>query len=422
MNQKQLLALPLVSLYAATALYAADTQSLGNIVVSGDADAPLVESALPAEQAASQSFNREGIEIFGGQTNISALKIIDMSPSVSFHSVDVFGSNESSFHDPMRIRGKNQSGPGGVLTVEGVPLNSNPGGGKTIYDMENIAYIDLYKGYVPVDKSLGFSNLIGKVDMIVDRPKKEFGVTLSQMAGSESTSRTFMRVDSGELGDVRLFGSFSYMKGDKWKGEGDLERTNGMFGLTYSPNGSFKAELFAVASRESHNNYYQMSYDEARDLDTYYTKDYGSDSALAAYSEYNKQEFEDLALFSNITYRFADGSVFSFKPYYLNDDGEYWFDAAPADPANTLVKQWLIEHKLYGAVASYERGLFKSLRMKLGFWTHRQEPPGPPTDQRVYNVASGTPQFVKYGVLAEADDHKFNSPFLELSGEAGGFS
>ena len=82
----------------------------------------------------------------------------------------------------------------------------------------------------------------------------------------------------------------------------------------------------------------------------------------------------------------------------------------------------MIDHRLYGGVLEYERSLLKSLRMKLGFWTHRQEPPGPPTDQRVYNVASGTPTFVKYGVLAEAEDHKFNSPFLEFSGEMGTFS
>ena len=413
---------PILSLCAATALLGADDLSLGSIAIDAEGEAQLLESSVPAEQAAAQSFNKEGIETFGTQTNMSPLKVIDLSPSVSFHSVDAFGSNESSFHDPMRIRGKNQSGPGGVLTVEGLPLNSNPGGGKTIYDMENVSYIDLYKGYVPVDKSLGFSNLIGKVDLVIDRPKKEAGVIFSQMAGSENTARTFIRVDSGKLGDVKMFASFSHMEGDKWKGEGDLERTNGMFGLTYAPDNGFKAELFAVASSDTHYNYYQMNYNEARNLDLYYRKDFGTNPALAAYSEYNKQEFDDIALFSNLSYRFADGSSFSFKPYYLKDDGEYWFDASPANAANTMVVQWLIEHQLYGAVAQYERDLTTSLGMKLGLWIHRQEPPGPPTNQRKFNVASGTPVFAGYGELAVAEEHKFTSPFLEFTGSFGDFS
>lgn len=420
-NPSKVLALSLISVCAST-LLAAENVTLGNIVVEGDSEEALVQTLSPGESAASQSFTREGIDTFGTQTNMSPLKVINLSPSVTFNAVDAFGSNESSFHDPMRIRGKNQSGPGGVLTLEGLPINGNPGGGKTIYDMENIAFIDLYKGYVPVDKSLGFSNLIGKVDLIVERPKKEAGVTLTQMIGSENTTRTFVRADSGQVGDVRMFGSVSTMQGDKWKGDGDLERTNAMFGLVYRPNAAFSAEFFGVYSDDDHNNYYQMNYSEARDLDTYYDKDYGSNSALAAYADYNRQSFRDIVLAANLVYRISDTSSVTLKPYYLDDKGEYWFDTNPASAANTIVAQWLIDHRLYGGVAEYEQEFSESLKMKLGYWTHRQEPPGPPTNQRKYNVASGTPVFAGYTALAVAEDHVFNSPFAELSGDLGKWS
>jgi iron complex outermembrane receptor protein len=422
MSRKTKLSLFAMTLCSSSMLFAAESVVLETIEVSDSAEKTMVETLAPTELMASQSYGKESIETFSAQTNMSALKVINMSPSVGFNSADAFGSNESSFHDPMRIRGKNQSGPGGVLTVEGLPLNSNPGGGKTIYDMENVAYVDLYKGYMPVNKSLGFSNLIGKVDLIIDRPKNDFGVQFSQMVGSENTSRTFMRVDSGKMGDFSAFGSLSYTEGDKWKGEGDLKRTNAMVGFAYAPGSNFKTELFAIWSKDKHNNYYQMSYAEASDLSTYYDKDYGDDPSKAAYADYNKQEFEDTALMANIEYAFSDAASFSFKPYYLHDQGEYWFDVAPFDANNTIVKNWQIDHELYGAVAQYDQHFDDALHMKLGYWMHRQQPPGPPTDHKKYNVASGTPVFAGQAIKADTEYHEFHSPYVELSGQKEGFS
>ena len=422
MQTKIRLSLVLIALSSTPMLQAAGSVALDTVVVDESAESSAGATIAPDTLAGVQSYSKEGIKTFSTQADTSALKVVNMSPSVSFNSVDAFGSNESSFHDPMRIRGKNQSGPGGVLTVEGLPLNSNPGGGKTIYDMENFAYIDLYKGYMPVDKSLGFSNLIGKVDLTIDRPDDRFGVRVSQMAGSDSAARTYLRVDTGKVGDVSAFGSFSYTQGDKWKGDGDLKRYNGMLGLAYTPNDRFKSELYVIMNKDAHNNYYQMTYAEASDLDTYYDKDYGRDATKAAYADYNKQEFKDTAVMANIEYAFGESSKVSFKPYYLHDEGEYWFDTAPSDPANALVKHWQIDHDLFGGVAQYEQDILEALRLKLGYWMHWQQPPGPPTDQELYNVSTGTPLFVKTAVKAETDEHEFNSPFIELSGDMGGFS
>lgn len=98
-----------------------------------------------------ESYSEKGIGTFAGPGNINVFKVIQMSPSVNYTPVDALGSNEGSFHDSIRIRGKKQTGPGGFKNYDGVPISGNPGGGKTIFDMENIESIDLYKGYVPVD-------------------------------------------------------------------------------------------------------------------------------------------------------------------------------------------------------------------------------------------------------------------------------
>ncbi|MBD3789145.1 MAG: TonB-dependent receptor [Campylobacterales bacterium] len=369
----------------------------------------------------SQSYNQKAIELLAGQSYTTPLQVIDMSPSVNFQPADIFGSNESSFHDPLRIRGKNQSGPGGVILLEGIPISGNPGGGKTAIDMENIAAIDLYKGFVPVDKGLGFSNLIGKVDLSVEKPRKEQTTTFSQMLGSNDAKKSFIRFDTGQKGDWAAFGSLSYTEGDKWKGKGDLERKNGMLGITYTPNDHFKADIFAIRNSDDHHSYYGLTYDEAKDIEHHYNKDWNSypTKGSANYYDWNKQKFDDTILAGNLIYTFNDDSLLSFKPYYLKDKGEYWF----ANAKQNRVIQWLIDHDLYGAVTEYERTIFDTVEMKLGYWYGRQQPPGPPVSQRRYTIdASGSLVFNGWNMLAKNGYHEFNSPFIEFSGEINRFS
>lgn len=407
----------LISVAAATTIYAADAYKLDAISTTGDAQADsMVAKQEQKEPFSPQTYTKEGIKTLGKQTNMNVYKVIDMSPSVSYSAVDAFGSNESSYHDPVRIRGKNQSGPGGVLSVEGLPVNSNPGGGKTIYDMENFSAVDVYKGYVPVDKSLGFSNLIGKVDMTIDKPKNEFGGSLSQMLGSDNATRTFIRVDSGKVGDVKAFASISYTAGDKNKGEGELKRTNGMLGMTYTPNDALKTELFLVQNSDEHHNYYQLSYAEAKNLGRYGGKDFATTKGTSQYYDYNKQNFDDTAVIANISYKLTSDSRISFKPYYLQDKGDYWY------AQNANVVNWMIDHKLFGATLAYEKSFSSALNAKFGYWAHRQQPPGPPVSQKRYTVNASGLTFSGWAMLAKNNYHDFHSPYVELGGESGAWS
>jgi len=364
----------------------------------------------PANQ---ETYTQKSIETFGRQGNINVFKIIEMSPSVNYTAVDALGTNENGFHDSLRIRGKKQTGPGSVKSYEGVPISGNPGGGKTIFDLENIESVDVYKGYIPVDKSLGFSNLIGKVDMNIKRPAHELGAELSQTVGSDNFYRTFLRLDSGEIGNAAAFGSFSNTVSDKYKGEGDLERTNGTFGITAQPNDRLKTELFVSHNRDDHHNYYNLTYSETRNLGLNFNKDFNSNPATANYYDYNKQHFEDTVLLANIEDALTSDSKLSFKPYYLNDTGEYSY----ASGANVI--KWDIDHELFGAVLAYEKKFAKELNAKLGYWAHRQLPPGPPSDQEKYTVSAKGLTYAGYAVLADNNYHDFNSPFTEVSGQSG---
>ncbi|MFT7823133.1 MAG: TonB-dependent receptor [Sulfurimonas sp.] len=409
----------------ATATLTADPISIESIVVNevmGEEE-PLFWGDYNLSKADNREhFTPKSIATLSSHANMNPYTVIAFSPSVNFTPADAVGSNEPSFHDPIRIRGKSQSGPGGVYMINGMPLSSNPGGGKHMLDMENTASIDLLKGYLPVDKNLGFSSLIGKVDLNVLRPKKEAGAILSQSFGTENFKRSFVRFDTGEIGDFSAFGSFSLLSNDKYKGEGDLERVNGMVGLSYEPNERFEAHLYAIRNSDEHHNYASLSYAEIEDLDSYFDKDYKTTKPTSAndvdYYDFNKQDFLTTNIFADVRYRLTAEDSFTFKPYYKQDEGEIYF----SNFAKKGVINWQMDHDLMGAVAAYAHRFSEMIKAKAGYWYHRQLPPGPPTDRRMYGVNDdGELYFKKYASLAEVEDHLLQSPFVEVSGEVDNF-
>ncbi|MFA5214678.1 TonB-dependent receptor [Sulfuricurvum sp.] len=416
---------PLMISIAACAVLAANPITIERIVVTdtqSDNDQLIADGNLSAHEN-HQTFTAKSIATLGTQANMNPYSIIQFSPSVNFTPVDPAGSNEPSYHDPIRIRGKSQTGPGGVYSIESLPVSSNPGGGKLMMDMENVASIDLFKGYLPVDKNLGFSSLIGKVNMDILRPSDTMGANISQSLGKDSFNRTFVRFDTGKIGDVSVFGSFSQTSADKTKGSGDLKRTNGMFGLKYQPNNAFKAELFAIKNSDDHHNYYNLSYTEATNLGQFYNKDFGTAHPTTSnnvnYYDWNKQSFDTTTVLANFEYKPTIKDTFSFKPYYKKDSGDYWYSSGNlATPtATNRVIDWHMNHDVFGGVAAYDHEFSEAFNTKIGYWFHKQLPPGPPSDQTKYKVdASGNLVYDGYATLADNGYHTIQSPFLQLSG------
>lgn len=360
----------------ATATLTANPISIESIVVNevmGEGDPLFLEEYNLSKADNTEHFTSKSIATLSSHANMNPYTVIAFSPSVNFTPADTAGSNEPSFHDPIRIRGKSQSGPGGVYMINGMPLSSNPGGGKHMLDMENTASIDLLKGYLPVDKNLGFSSLIGKVDLNVLDPKKEAGAILSQSFGTENFKRSFLRFDTGKIGDFAAFGSFSTLSNDKYKGKGDLERVNGMVGLSYAPNERFEAKLYAIRNSDEHHNYDSLSYAQIEDLDTYFDKDFKTTRPTSAndvdYYDFNKQDFLTTNIFADMVYKPTSDDTITFKPYYKQDKGEIFFSKFDATPAKQGVINWKMDHDLYGAVAAYEHRFSEALKAKAGYWS-----------------------------------------------------
>jgi len=413
----------------ASSLLLASPISIEKIVVnSSQDDEPLFVTDVNLSEAQNkQTFTTKSIATLSTHANMNPYTVIAFSPSVNFTPVDAAGSNEPSYHDPIRIRGKSQSGPGGVFMLNGMPISSNPGGGKEMVDMENISSIDLLKGYLPTDKNLGFSSLIGKVDMNILAPEKTMKTTISQSFGKDNFQRTFVRFDSGKVGDISVFGSVSNLSNEKTKGEGELKRFNMMAGLSYEPSDNFKVDVYAIKNHDEHHNYYNLSYAESQDLETFFSKDFATTKPTTSndvdYYDYNKQKFDTTNVFADITIKPSTQDTITIKPYYKQDEGDYWFTKTDATtPAKNRVMNWEMDHDLFGAVASYAHSFSQELKSKIGYWYHKQLPPGPPSDQSKYKVVDGDLVFDGYAILSRNDYHTIAAPFVELSGEMGAWN
>nr|WP_315255769.1 TonB-dependent receptor [uncultured Duganella sp.] len=177
----------------------------------------------------------------------SALKVLEKLPGVNFQSSDPFGAYEWS--TSFNVRGFNQSQLG--YTLDGVPLgdmsyaNNNGLHISRAISSENIGSVSLSQGAGSLGTASS-SNLGGTVQFFTLAPTDERGLTFAQTFGSDSTARTFVRVDTGLInGAVKAFISGTRQRTDKWKGEGgqDQDQWNSRFVYNFGDNNSLTGFL-----------------------------------------------------------------------------------------------------------------------------------------------------------------------------------
>jgi len=402
-----------VSMFFSTRLVCAAPENIEHILVTSR------DSAFPMSADTSQLFTDWSIATLSTPAKMNPYNIIQFSPSVNFTPVDIAGSNEPSFHDPIRIRGKSQSGPGGVYLINGAAISSNPGGGKQTVDMENVNSIDLYKGYIPSDKNNGFSSLIGKIDINLRPPEnnKQFAMGLSM--GVDDFSRVFVRADTGEFAETGLFFSVSNLQSQKYKGEGELDRVNLMLGLKSQVTENTQFSFYAIHNKDEHHNYRSYLYSEVNDR-MIYASDFAAhrsdENNDVDYFDWNKQAFNTSIYIADFSSLVSGNNTLSINTYYKKDWGEYWNSQTNTDETKNRVVLWNIDHDLFGSTFSLTHPFSEHAAIEIGYWYHRQQPPGPPTNRQKYRVEEGVLVFDGYAVLAEAASHELKSPFLEYSG------
>jgi iron complex outermembrane receptor protein len=358
----------------------------------------------------------EGLDLLGGPGGTSILRPLNLLPSVNYESADPYGLSPSR---SINIRGKGDFHV--TRNINGLPL-AGIVGGADLFDLENVAQLDAYRGGVLATQAFGISNATGAVDEQLRTPAEHWGLFGKVAAGSFGFRRAFARADSGDIGSLgtRLFVSGSLAGTDKWKGKGDETRQNVMLGLRQSFGSRAVLDLDVVYSRFKGHSYRSLNWAQASDLSTYYKYDYnanlsGDGAADINYYDFNRVDYRNWAALAQLDVMLTDGQHLRFKPYYWYDDGVQYSASGARN-----VQIWFQQNDNYGAVLEYSGRFANGLTLTVGDWAQSMKPPPPPTNQVRYTVtAGGALAFANWATLARIDRFKVNSPYAQLTLEAG---
>ena len=197
----------------------------------------------------------------------SALKTLEKLPGVSFQSADPFGAYEWSAHISIRGFSQNQLG----FTLDDIPLGDmsyRSHNGLHIsraVSSENVGNVTLSQGTGALGTA-STSNLGGTVSFSTRGPTDIAGTTLSQTLGSDNTSRTFVRYDTGLLSSgTKADVSLTRQRADKWKGDGGQDQDQ--FNSKVVQNlGANKLSAFFNYSTRDETDYQDLSFDSVRRL------------------------------------------------------------------------------------------------------------------------------------------------------------
>jgi iron complex outermembrane receptor protein len=231
------------------------TTEVDEIVVVGASGPNSVGGAIIAETAPKSKSTVTQEFIATQATGQTIIDTLNLTPGLNFVNNDPYGSSGGN----VRLRGFD--GARVSLTFDGVPLNDT--GNYAIYtnqqlDGELISRASVNMGTTDVDSPTA-SATGGTINYITRKPSTEMGGIFTGSAGSFNYGRVFGLIDTGEFGPwgTTAFFAASYQSYDKWKGPGELEKTqyNARFYQPLGDNGDFLSLAFHY--NENRNAFYR---------------------------------------------------------------------------------------------------------------------------------------------------------------------
>ncbi|MDQ1922640.1 TonB-dependent receptor [Massilia pseudoviolaceinigra] len=347
--------------------------------------AVLVETFGRGQSRQVQNISR--IELSKLLPGTSPLKALERLPGVSFQAADSFGIYEWSVR--FNVRGFSQSQLG--FTLDNVPLGDMSYGNNNglqvtrAVSSENVVRVSLSQGAGALGTA-STSNLGGTVQFVMQEPHDEFGTAVVQTFGANDTSRTFARVDTGELpGGGKFYLSGTRQRAGKWKGEGshDQEQFNFRF---QQPIGDHSLSGFYNYSDRIERDYQDLSLamlpKVGYDFD-YYAPDWERAVAAARGVYSGGVTTKDDAYFlgrglrkdglGSLVLDLDFGAGFGFKGtlYTHNHQGQgHWYTPYAASSATVPISIRASEYDIHrrGVVLdlSWERGMHA---LKAGMWS-----------------------------------------------------
>jgi len=292
-------------------------QQLSSVQVS--ADSLSLGGGMMSVQTAPKAVStitRDAIVKAGPGSNFTQL--ISTIPGVNSSTDDVTGLSDGNYS----IRGF-QSNEIGV-TVNGAPINDS--GSYAVYaseygDSENVGDITVLQGTPDLDMpDAGASG--GHIAWATIDPSHKAGVDVTQSVGSHDYRRTFVRLNTGDMGPVRSWISFSDNSVDKWRGAGDLEirKVDGKALWTIDDNNSISASL--QYNRETRDTYHFLTKAQAKsDYFQDWDETYKPKSADTNYYGLHLNNFSNYMFSLDGEFKLADSLRLSVIPYFQYGDG-----------------------------------------------------------------------------------------------------
>ncbi|MDE2317996.1 MAG: TonB-dependent receptor [Xanthomonadaceae bacterium] len=364
----------------------------GNVAAATDA-APAAAPAAPAPAAAPskdhataltavsvvatgetrqiQTIGRKDIEAVAPGT--SALKVLNELPGVNFQSSDPWGAYEWS--TAISLHGFDQSRLG--FTLDGIPLGNMSYGVSNglqvtrAISSDNLASVQLAQGAGALGTPSN-TNLGGTVQFYSADPDMKPGARFNQTIGSDSTLRSYARLDTGDFHGFSMYVSFDHANTDKWKGYGSQRSNQANLKAVYQWGDGDRISLFADSSRRKEYDYQDLSLTSQRVLGwnfDYWQPDWNT--ALQAANAYHTS-----GQYSGV----ANGYPASLAGLPANYD---WLDA------NYYAGGGIRKDNLVGLSGSFNFG--ENLTWNVGSYYHHDRGEGQWVTPYTSSPASGLP-------------------------------
>ncbi|MEM9938247.1 MAG: TonB-dependent receptor [Pseudomonadota bacterium] len=162
-------------------------------------------------------------ELLSAPSGISGLKMLETLPGFNVQTDGALGLYE--FGNSVTVRAFNLQQIGFVL--DGIPMGrSDAFGGSPIFryvDNENLGSVVASPGAGDVSLP-SYASLGPIVSYNTIEPSEEFGGTVSFTVGDDNLQRSFLKLETGEIGGFSAYLSRSKTDSDLWRGPGTIDR------------------------------------------------------------------------------------------------------------------------------------------------------------------------------------------------------
>jgi iron complex outermembrane receptor protein len=210
------------------------------------------------------------------------------------------------------------------VTVNGAPINDS--GNYKIYpteygDTENMGDITVQQGYpdnnMPIPGAAG-----GSIAWVTLDPSHHGGVDFSQSFGSHDYRRTFFRLNTGDLGPVRSWVSYSNNQVNLWRGPGQsrVTKVDGKAVWTIDADNTVSASV--QYNREIKTNYESLTKAQAQaDYQQSYLGTYVPGQTSSNYYRLHQNPFVNYLASLDGEFKLSDNLHLSVVPYFQWGEG-----------------------------------------------------------------------------------------------------